>query len=425
MVAKGQTSVIGIAFFIVFLFISFISLISVVSRLERLVSNVKVEEVEEGLEVRVSDYYLVTSSYAQSLNLIKGTYVSGTLSSLNEVDEDYYVIEGPPIGVGGMWQELVKNGDFEDGLTYWGVDASYNAWITTVEYGTTETEYGQSAYVHVIERSRWFGDHVLVTFYQSFTVSGSVDQAQLTFIFKVDFIASGAQVYVRIYIDDDLVNTYGPYTSDLNWYSVSEDVAEYLTAGTHTLKIIFEFITGRLARPNVYAYLDNVSLRALVQTVAGLSEIIFTVSFSPPENFGLVLNMSGYFDMDDPVEVQVVEDNSVSAKFVFMANEFSLNTSVASAELTIRMLSVSQFTVHIDLLRLEAKVPKPSFNVTIKCLSEYSYVLRVWYKHQYVEVNKVLGYGDEVTVTINQSLDLSEMIKVITRNKVHKFCIKL
>jgi len=413
-------------FFIVILFISYMSLASIVSKFERLISNVKVEEVEEELEVKVSDYYLVTSSYAQSLNLIKGTHVSGTLSSFNEVDGDCYVIEGPPIGVGGMWQELVKNGDFEDGLTYWGVDASYNAWITTVEYGTAETEYGQSAYAHVIERSRWLWDDVLVTFYQSFTISGSVDQAQLSFTFKVDFIVSGAQVYVYIYIDDDLVNAYGPYTSDLNWYPVSEDVAEYLTAGTHTLKIVFRFITGRFARPDVYAYLDNVSIRALVQTVAGLSEIVFTASFSPPaQNFGLVLNASGYFDMGDPVEVQVIESNDVRARFVFTTSDFSFNVSVASAELTIRMLSVSQFTVHVDLLRLEVKTPKASFNVTIKCLSEHIDILRVWYKHQYVEVNKVLGYGDEVTVTINQSVDLSEMIKVVTKNKVHKFYIKL
>ena len=422
LMAKGQASIIGIAFFLVVFLLCISLVILVTESLSNLMSEAKNvvdsnNNNNEKFSVYVSNYYTLQHSYVQSLNIVKGFYVSGTLTSLNEVDLDYYVIQSPPVGQGGLWRELVKNGDFETGdLSYWTVTTSYNSLISSVTYGVTTTSYGYSAYCTASESSVFWYDDIIVQFSQNFTITGSVTQAQLSFIFKIDFVRSGADVYVKIYIDNNLVDTYGSYTTDTTWITITEDVTKYLTSsGTHTLGIVFEFRTGFFSTPTVTAYLDNVSLDAYVQTIAGLSEILVEFTFNPPQpNFGYLLNVSGYFDLGDPVEVQVIENNVIKARYLFVSSDFSFVINVTSPNIELRLLSVSQFTVHFDLVRLEVKAPSTSFSINIKCLCDYLQVLRVWYNGSYVNVNKVVGYGDTLTVTIPYALDTGKTIIIVT-----------
>ncbi|RLE77577.1 MAG: hypothetical protein DRJ56_02080 [Thermoprotei archaeon] len=60
--------------------------------------------------------------------------------------------------------------------------------------------------------------------------------------------------------------------------------------------------------------------------------------------------------------------------------------------------------MYLDMLRVEALVPSSNFNVTITCLSEHAYVLRVWYVsrdlHDYVSVERALAFGESAEMTV-------------------------
>jgi len=405
---RSQASVLGALFFLIVLLMSLATIELVVSSLrESLEGVVKAlrEDAsnDERLEVAITDYYAAQPSYATSVTIVKGTYVSGTLASLREVDGDCYVVESPPLGVGGMPVELIENGDFETGsLAPWVVNYVGSRWL--IEYGVTQTDLNYSAYCHAKRRSLLASLQAWVNFNQSFTVSGAVDEAQLSFVFKLTFVSGAASAYVDIYIDGTLIRSLGPYSTDTTWVSVSEDVTSALGPGTHELCISFRFASGAFSFPEVYGYLDQVSLRALVKTVAGICEVLIASSFSPPQNLGTLLNVSGYLDMGDPVEVQVIDGGKVVGDFVVVAQDFAFAANVTGTSIALRFASASQFTVHLDMLRMEALVPSSSFNVTITCLSEHACVLRVWYVsrdlHDYVPVERALAFGESVEVTV-------------------------
>ena len=101
---RSQASALGALFFLVVLLMSLVTIELVASSLRESLEVVKAlrEDVsnDERLGVVITDYYAAQPSYATSVAMVKGTYVSGTLASLREVDGDYYAVEPP--GVGGM-----------------------------------------------------------------------------------------------------------------------------------------------------------------------------------------------------------------------------------------------------------------------------------------------------------------------------------
>ena len=386
---------------------------------------------DERIEAYIVNYYETTSVYATSLDLIKGDYVSGTLDSIKEVDGDYYVIKSPPSGAGETWIELIENGDFETGsLSPWLVDEFSP--LVDVTYGVTTTEYGYSAYCRAKKTITPPPSIAIVTFYQDFTVEGTVLEGSLQFMYRINFNVTGSKVRVLVYIDNIQVYQSSLYTSSTDWITVpSIGVTNQVKEGTHTLSIRFVFSSSLGEEMDILVYLDNVSLKVKKPiTGIGLFEVVIEVNFEAIESFGLIFNSSGLFSGESPIEAQLVKGSEIVSDYLFTGAGFSItyNFSELPETILMRFLSTSEFTVYIDLFRLEAKVPSDSFNVTIKSLSSYVHVLRVWYVkpdlHTYINVDMAVGYGDTITVIVPNTYEEGVQVYVVTSSG-RKYLAKL
>ena len=444
---KGQATAIGGVFFVL-LMVTLIGLFLYQLDYQHRFIAQSIQAIEEQRKaytenLRIDQNYTILKSYSafevsSETYIINGTLVSGTNSSLNDIGGDYIVVDSGAIlnitipgGVITVEKNVIKNGEFNDGLLYWTAENGRRG-VWTIGTYTNETGGTDYAAVYSAWLPRRSSDRA--TIYQEFTAENDAT-ATLSFRYGLTgfpFLPNG---YIDVYIDRTRI---GRYYLSSGWTPV-EVTDLSITSGTHTLKFYLVIINPSRWVPLICdVWIDKVSLVLRYTTEeAGYKVLVYgfkvELQLYLPEHYNSTCKLLTQTNRSLVLEMYVFdEDNNVwrlEDKFLTVTGEW-FNLTFDSSKIRLYSESQQPFRIIFDYLYIETTELNPDgFTLIIENAgSSNTEIIACWLKNETMnamryEVRRVLLPGEILEIDIPLRLSRGSLyeVRVVTRNNVFKY----
>ena len=415
---RGQASVIGGLFAIVVMLLLFMTAIYVEGRylelmresFSRLHRRLNSPESLE-LEVNCSRVLRPAASSVVTITVKAGDLVSGDASSLDAEGDDDYLVIASTLGR----EEVIRNGEFDEGFKYWMALATQGEWSVVSIDGDNVAE-------HYVAQAR---PSAMASLGQNFTVSEEFEEATLEFDYYMQTPEGQYVIEVRI---NDVQVFYNMSNASVDWTHVGPiDVTEQVRVGRNALYIKVSYLTPRKS----YTFrIDSVSLKVTPRAPPTYPPPEVDVRFNVSVPSGAV---NGTFTLtvacSEPADVYLYAlDCSegvwrlLSGAYAEDEGWFHFNVTVGEeflsggAELRLYAVGrgVSNFTLLVDYLGIAVEVFTPdSAHLVVKNVGSTSaYVISAWLinetGHYRVSVESYVDPGEELRVQLaNSTLRLS------------------